>query len=112
MVFDNEFRFRKNSDFVLHFNGTPVLLFREDLEDRPMVQDQPRFTVEGGGTPCPAWEIRELGTKRQHFDQQSPEYWTLTSQLRELQARLKAGAPALTSPSASRKDASGAVPPQ
>jgi hypothetical protein len=29
-----------------------------------------------------------------------------------LQARLKAGAPALTSPSASRKDASGAVPPQ
>jgi len=95
---------------LVNSEGLPASVFRtDDWDDVEGLSPAAALQAERRAL---AVEIRKLGAKRQSLDRQSPEYKTLTTQLRELQDRLKAGAPAQTSPSASKKDASGSVSPQ
>ena len=95
---------------LVNSEGLPASVFRtDDWDDVEALSPAAALQAERQAL---AVEIRELGAKRQSLDRQSPEYKTLTTQLKELQDRLKAGAPARTSPSANKKDASGSATPR
>lgn len=95
---------------LVNSEGLPASVFRTDhWDDIETLSPAAALQAERHAL---AVEIRALNAKRQSLDRQSPEYKTLTTQLRELQDHFKAGAPAQTSPSASKKDASGSAAPQ